>query len=159
TTSSTSSTPIDAGALTDNELHDLTISLQRAAARLTIAAAPVLSAWDDPHVWAGDGSKSPAHRLARQTNADPRSTRRDLRRAHRRVNMPVTAVAIAAGSLSIDHLDLLARARAEHEPHFQRNEELLVTECSKLAFHQAVRVVEYWKQRDSPQGVLVERCR
>jgi len=71
TTSSTSSTPIDAGALTDNELHDLTISLQRAAARLTIAAAPVLSAWDDPHVWAGDGSKSPAHRLARQTNADP----------------------------------------------------------------------------------------
>ncbi len=150
---------IDAGALTDNELHDLTISLQRKAARLTIAAAPVLNASDDRQVWAGDGSKSPAHRLARETNADPRSTRRDLRRAHCCVNLPTTAAAIAAGSLSIDHLDLLARARAEHEPHFQRNEELLVTECSKLAFHQAVRVVEYWKQRDSPQGVLVERCR
>jgi len=66
--------------------------------------------------------------------------------------MPVTAVAIAAGSLSIDHLDLLAPARAEHEPHFQRNEELLVTECSKLLFHQAVRVVEYWKQRVDADG-------
>ncbi len=62
--------------------------------------------------------------------------------------MPATEAAVTAGDLSLDHVDLLGRANqpwrhavfAEHEP-------TLVTECAKLRFPQAKRMVDYWCQR------------
>ena len=91
---------------------------------------------------------SAASRLARDTNASMRSARVEVRRARQLPSMPATTAAVAAGELSLDHVDLLGRANqpwrnavfADHEP-------ALVAECAKLRFAQAVRAVAYWRQR------------
>jgi hypothetical protein len=90
----------------------------------------------------------PAVRLARDTNTSISSARVELRRARKLASMPVTEAAVAAGDLSLDHVELLGRANqpwrnmvfADHEP-------TLVAECAKLRFGQAKRVVDYWCQR------------
>jgi hypothetical protein len=62
--------------------------------------------------------------------------------------MPATQAAVANGDLSLDHVDLLARAnRPWRDAVFAEHEPVLVAECAKLRFAQAKRVVDYWCQR------------
>ena len=139
---------LDPDTLSDSELHDAVVAIQRQRARLGIAAAALLSRWDRRGVWAGDGSRSAASRLARDTNTSRSSANVELRRARHVRSMPATCAAIRGGELSLDHVDLLGRANrpwrhavfAEHEP-------TLVAECAKLRFAQAVKAVDYWSQR------------
>ena len=71
----------------------------------------------------------------------------ELRRARKLVDMPATAAAVAAGRVSMDHVDLLGRADQEHRHDlFVRDEELLVDQCATLRHAQAVKAVEYWMQ-------------
>jgi hypothetical protein len=67
---------------------------------------------------------------------------------------------VAAGDLSLDHLDLLGRANqpwrdavfADHEP-------MLASECTKLRFPQAERAVDYWCQRADAEAAEAEADR
>ena len=59
-------------------------------------------------------------------------------------SMPATAAAVAGGSLSLDHVDLLARAnRPWRHAVFAEHEAILVVQCATLRFADAVRLVEY----------------
>jgi hypothetical protein len=99
-------------------------------------------------VWADDGSRSAAHRLARDTATAVGTARRELGRARHLESMPHTAHALAAGKLSVDHVDLLGRAnRPWRDTVFADHEATLVEQCTKLRFAQAVRMVDYWCQR------------
>jgi hypothetical protein len=151
---------VDPATLTDSELHDAVVELQRQRARLGVAAGRLLGRWDRRRVWAGDRSRSAAARLSRDTKCSMRSARVDLRRARQLPSLPATEAAVAAGELSLDHLDLLGRANqpwrdavfAEHEP-------MLAAECAKLRFPQAERAVEYWCQRADAQAAEVDADR
>src|SRR5262245_35455816 len=144
---------LDVDALTDAELDEAVIGLQRQRARSGAVAAGLLARWDSRRVWGGDQSRSAASRLARDSNCSITSARVELRRARQLRAMLATAAAVASGDLSLDHVDLLSRANqpwrhtvfAEHEP-------TLVTECAKLRFAQAQRMVDYWCQRADAQG-------
>ena len=71
----------------------------------------------------------------------------ELRRAHKLSSMPVTAAAVVAGRISMDHVDLLSRADQPHRHHlFARDEAMLVEQCATLRHHQVVKAVEYWCQ-------------
>ncbi|MFZ1489170.1 MAG: hypothetical protein WAS51_04460, partial [Ilumatobacteraceae bacterium] len=72
---------LDLVGLSDDRLHALTIAVQRCTARLGVARAAVIRRWDVRGVWAGDGSRSPAHRLARETNTSTHSARVEIARA------------------------------------------------------------------------------
>jgi len=151
---------LDVDALTDAELHDAVVELQRQRARLGVAAARLLARWDQRQVWAGDSSRSGAARLARDTKTSVGSARVELRRARQLTSMPATAAAVAAGDLSLDHVDLLGRANqpwrdavfADHEP-------TLVAECAKLRYQQAVRAVDYWCQRADAEAAEADAQR
>ena len=81
------------------------------------------------------------------------SARRVLRRARCLGQMPVTAVALADGVLSVDHVDLLARAARGHRRElFVRDEAVLVGVCGAMIWDDAVRAVEYWCSRADADG-------
>lgn len=139
---------VDPDAVSDAELHALVVGLQRERDRLAVVAARLLAAWDARRVWAGDGSKSAAHRLARETSCSVGSARRELRRASHARAMPVTVAAVLDGRLSVDHVDLLGSARgAGRQGVFADHEAGLVDLCAGLRFAPAQRAVRYWCQR------------
>ncbi|MFZ1491022.1 MAG: DUF222 domain-containing protein, partial [Ilumatobacteraceae bacterium] len=104
---------LDLVGLSDDRLHALTVAVQRCTARLGVARAAVVRRWDTRGVWAADGSRSPAHRLARETNTSTHSARVEIARARDLAMMTKTAAAITAGQLSLDHVYLFAKARKE----------------------------------------------
>ena len=104
---------LDVHALSDDELEALVVAVQQERHRLSVAAAEVIAVWDRRAVWSNDGSRSPAHRLARTTHCALRSGRRELERARHLGQMPVTRDAVLDGRLSIDHVDLFADAASE----------------------------------------------
>jgi hypothetical protein len=133
--------------LSDGELDTLMVELMRTRHRLAAVTADVLARWDARGVWQSDGSRSAATRLARDGNVSLTTAHVELRRARKLVDMPVTASALRAGRVSMDHVDLLGRADQEHRHGlFVRDEALLVDQCATLRHAQAVKAVEYWMQ-------------
>jgi hypothetical protein len=74
--------------------------------------------------------------------------------------MPHTAAALADGSLSPDHVDLLARANdGPRRAQFADHEQLLVQLITPLRYPDACRLVEYWRQRADAAGCEDEAAR
>jgi hypothetical protein len=139
---------LDPDMLTATELHRTVIALHRQNHRLAAARARLLARWDTRAVWADDGSRSAAHRLARDTSTAVGTARRELRRARHLTSMPATAAAVAEGALSSDHVDLLGAANdGSRRAVFADHEVMLVEQCRTLRFAQSVRAVQYWRQR------------
>ena len=152
----------DACELSDHALHELVVGLQRQQNRLAAATADAISAWDRRMVWADNGSRSAAVRLANETPSSVGSARTHVRRARRLRSMPGTAAALAAGRLSVDHVDLLAKANTPWRSHlFAEHEHSLVHQCTTLTFHDARKLLDYWCQRVDADGsdALGERQR
>ncbi len=72
---------LDPDTLTDGELHDAIVAVQRQRAKLGAVAAGLLSRWEHRGVWAGDGSRNAASRLAHDTRTSLTSANLELRRA------------------------------------------------------------------------------
>jgi Domain of unknown function (DUF222) len=139
---------LDPNELSDGELHDLVVEAQRQSHRFAAMRATLISAWDARGVWCDDGSRSAAHRLAREASTSVGSAKTEVRRARALRHMPHTAAAVAAGNLSTDHVDLLSRANSgSREQLFAEHEATLVEQCQLLRYAQAHRMVEYWRQR------------
>jgi hypothetical protein len=137
---------VDVRFLTDTQVHDLTVGLQRQASRLAAARANAVGSWDARRIWAADGSKSARARLARECGMDPDTAGADIGRARKLRTMPVTAAALADGLLSLDTVDLLARANTgDRRPLFARDEQLLVNLVSPMRYSTAKRTVAYWR--------------
>ncbi len=144
---------VDPDTLSDGELHELVIEAHRQSHRFVAARAKLISAWDARGVWCDDGSRTAAHRLARESSMAIRSAKAEVRRARALRHMPHTAAAVAAGNLSPDHVDLLARANSGgREQLFADHEATLVEQCQLLRYAQAHRMVEYWRQRADAQA-------
>jgi hypothetical protein len=144
---------LDVEGLSDEQLHDVMVGVQRLRARLGLVAGGLVGRWDARHVWAGDGSRSAAARLSREMTCAYASAAVELRRARQLRGLPATAAAVDAGDLSLDHVDLLGRANQAHRAAcFARDERVLVDQCRTLRFAQAARVVEYWCRRVDTQA-------
>src|SRR4051794_34888835 len=101
---------MDPGELTDAELHEVVIAVQNEMSRLAAAHARHLAAWDARRVWADDGSKAAAARLARECALSATTARRELKRARKLDTMPHTTSALREGKLSVDQADMLGFA-------------------------------------------------
>src|SRR5215470_20180480 len=82
---------VDAGGLSDGDLHDVVVAMERLAGRWAAQQARFLAVWDRRRVWASDGSKSPAARLARDCGLSASTAQRELRRADRLDHLPLVA--------------------------------------------------------------------
>ena len=137
----------------DTELHTSVIALEKTKSALEVGASRVLQRWDARHVWAPGGHRSAAARLSRDANISTPTAQRELRRARTIAALPTASAAVTVGQLSVDHLDLLARANQPHRTHlFERDEATLVAECTRLRWADSVRAVDYWCQRADADG-------
>jgi hypothetical protein len=136
---------VDPDALSDAELHELVVATRRQRDRLAAAEARLLAVWDARKIWADDGSKAAASRLARECSLATQTTRVELRRARKLRGMPQTAEALRDGKLSIDQAELLAFANQPAVATlFAGDESLLIGQICGLRFFPAQRMVGYW---------------
>ena len=143
----------DPDALSNGELHQLVVELHRQSARLASVCTRAVGAWDARKVWADNGSKSPAARLARETRCAPGTAHATVRRARQLRSMPHTAAAFAEGDLPVDQVDLLCRANQPRvADQFADSEEHLVQSANRLGYRDLLRVVRYWQQHADPDG-------
>jgi hypothetical protein len=139
---------VDTSALTDDELHEHVTTIQRQRHRLAAAAAQAISVWDQRMVWADNGAGSAAVRLANDTSMSPSTAGAEVKRARRLRSMPHAADALAAGTISADHVDLLAKANQPwRNACFADHEATLVEHCTTLRFRDARKVIDYWCNR------------
>lgn len=140
---------VDHAGLDDASLHELLVTVQRLRARLSVASADTFARWDQRKVWLSDGSRSPAHRFARESRSAVSTGRRELRWAHALAFMPLTRQAVLDGRLSFDHVDLFEQAAtpARRARFTDGGEALLVELCTGVPFVDAVRYVRYWEVR------------
>jgi Domain of unknown function (DUF222) len=136
----------------DDELHEATIALHRAQARLGLLAGRNLARWESQGVWATDQSRTSTSRLARELNCSTRTAKATLRRARRLTDVPATVEAVRGGVLSPDHIDLLATAHTAALQRFAADEAMLVAQCATLRFPQAEQFVAYWKLHANPDA-------
>src|SRR3954447_287542 len=121
---------IDLDSLDDASLDDLVTGLRERSSRLAAAEARLLARWDARMVWADDGSKAAAPRLARDTESCKRTAYGLLRRSRKLTSMPVVAAAFADGRVNADMVDLLVRVNVPRRSElFARDERLLVDGC------------------------------
>jgi hypothetical protein len=144
---------IDPSDLTTAELADDCLELQRQRHRLDGITTRLLNPWQHSGVWACDGSRSPASRLARETRSSISSCRGHLRRSAAAAHLPAVVDAIIAGELSIDHLDLFAAKRTpERAWAMDRDQRDLVASCTTLNFAQARTLLDYWAATHDDQA-------
>jgi hypothetical protein len=136
---------IDVHALTDAELHELLLDLAHQQDRLAVAVARVATAWNDRMVWADDGSRSGAMRLARETGRSTSGCRSLLRDAGALDAMPVVADAVVAGDLTFDTVPVFSAARGQgRDLLFAEREDALVEVCARHRHSEIVRLVRRW---------------
>lgn len=136
---------LDPENLSSAAWHQLAIGLESQRHRLGAVAADALDHWDRSGIWATDGSRNPAVRLARETRCAVRSARAEMRRARRLRKLPATKAAVLAGEISLDHLDLLGSALTSKRLNLHPTAEVdLLSQCQALSFVDAVKTVKYW---------------
>ena len=137
---------LDPGELDDDALHEAVVALGALSSRLEAAWCGLIHAWDQRGVWANNGSRSPAARLARETRMRQGAMKRLVTRGRQLDEMPLTGDAYAAGEISGDHVDLVASCnRNWRNADFVESEQLLVDTCRTPWFSNAVRAIDYWK--------------
>lgn len=141
----------------DEALSGVVQQLQTAASRLSAAASAAAAEWHERRLWRNDGHRAGATALSTIAGISPASARRELRRGRAMREMPCTASAVLGGTLTVDHLDLLARAhRPWRQAMFAEHEGILVDQCRQLRFTEAQRLVEYWAHRVDDTATAAE---
>ncbi len=136
----------DPACLDDVALQELVVGLEQQSSRLAAARAQVLSEWDARGLWRSDRSKSASARFARDAGCSPARARAELCRARKLRTMPASAAALAEGDLSVDHIDVLARANhGLLAVLFAKEEQELLANLKGLRFSAFVRAVAYWQ--------------
>jgi hypothetical protein len=139
---------VDLDALSASELDTLVVGLMVLRDRVELATCRAVSRWDALAVWAQDGSRSAASRLARDGRCSRPTAGRILRRARSLRSMPATLISFGNGELTVDYVDLLTPLRAGgREQLFDRDERVLVEQCRGLTHRDAARAVAHWTRR------------
>jgi hypothetical protein len=142
--------------VTDEDLHDGLVALRRQSARLRAEEIRLTGMYDLRKGYAADGSKSAAARLARDAKCSLKAMRHQVYLSKRSRLMPRVAEAFAAGTISEDHVRVLARVAGSHSPAvkaaFPDAESLLLDHAHELEFAEFVAAVRYWEQLVDEDG-------
>ena len=138
---------VDVEALDDSELHAVVVGLGTLSTRLEAQWCRLIARWDSGQVWADDGSKAAAARLARETHWRRGDCDRLVRRARDLAAMAHTEAAYRAGEINSRHVDLVASCNRKWRNNtFADSEAVLVNLCRTPFYGVAYRGIEYWKQ-------------
>jgi Domain of unknown function (DUF222) len=139
---------VDVSTLSDGEVHRGLLDLLALRNALDSAVLNLAGEWTNRGIWAEDGSRAAGARLAREANLRKGTAYNLVRRATALSEMPETATALAAGELTVEHVDLLATANTAHRREcFAADECRLVGFCVELPHWAADKAVRYWECR------------
>jgi hypothetical protein len=146
----------DGSRLDDEHLHAVIREVTRIQDRLSCAAGHVVHEWDQRGSWADNGSRSPAHRLARESARESGrsvpSCRAVLRDAASAAVLPEVDAAVTCGRLAHEVVSVFGRARgAGREALMAEQESELVELCVGHRFGDVVRILRYWTMRADAQ--------
>lgn len=141
----------DLSTLCDSEVHELTLGLARAKCRVEGALMSALDVWDARQIWSGDGSKSPAARLSRESNWSKSAAAIAVRRARALRRLPATADAVANGDLAAEFVDLVDRAAdVELTVPFAECEPAIVHGCIRTGYDESKDAINRWIEASDP---------
>ena len=143
---------VDLDAMTDTELEEHTLSLGRELARGHADHARAIAKIASRRSWAADGSKSCAAWLARKTNGCRSTASAAVRFGESLEQMPLVAVALHAGEITVEHARLLASCRRFKPDRFPEAEETLLGHAKSLRFQAFVIVCARWRDVVDPDG-------
>jgi hypothetical protein len=134
----------------DSELTCALRDLGVAIDELTALRRAVAGEWDKRMVWAGDGARSGAAWLARNTEVSRGRAAAELRVARRLRVMPHLSAASVDGSLGAEKVAAISHA-IDNDKHgeltdlFANHEEKLVADAQHLSVDQTRNAVHYWR--------------
>jgi len=144
---------VDPAGLDDLALAALVVEVQAEADRVEAVRLAVLGEWDARAVWALDGACNGASWLAARGNVARAAMSGLLHDARRLRRMPVTAAAVADGSLAPAKGRLLARAVNERTAEaFARDEQTLVDSVAGVGVDDAAQLVRFWQRNADEDG-------
>ena len=150
---------LDPDALTDAELDEAVIELQRQRNRLGAVAARLLGRWDRRRVWAEDQSRSAATRwCATPAARSPPPASNSAGRAscsRCRPPQPPSPPVSCRWIMWICWPERISRGVTRV---FADHEATLVAECTICEFPQAKRMIDYWCQRCRRRDRRVRRA-
>jgi hypothetical protein len=149
-------TALDAVCATDparlanrQAITELYRQLARAEAVVTRASA----AFDAARDWEGDGARSAAAWISTKTHVPKTLARRRVYLGRELRLMDVVEKAWLRGDIGDAQANQLARARSTKRAEtFARDEELLVSQASRLSYGYFARALAYWCYRADPDG-------
>lgn len=143
----------DVRGLSDAELEALSVEILQLQSRVSAFHAKVLAEYDGRQVWAADGSRSPAMRLARCADVTPVRTAAEVRRMRGLRHMPLVREAFEEGELDVDRVDALHNVNtAAVRAAFARDERLLVDNAKQLS-HEDLHVF-LWRWKEIAEDAL-----
>jgi hypothetical protein len=145
---------LDPDALTDSELDAVIVSALRLGHRCDAAARLVAPRWEDRGLGRRGRFRQASGCLAKLAHLSRREAGRVLTQGRQLGVMPEAAAALAAGEVSIDHVDRLAACTARRRGDcYRRDESELVEAAKKERFDRFVKLAAYWRNRtDSGVG-------
>ncbi len=117
---------------------------------LDAAMVALIDPWDAWRLWSSDGSRNAAARLVSETKCSPSLGREVIRRSRSLRFMPLTHETFMKGLITTSMVDLLSSARQRvNKTAFARAEEMLVSWCRDLGYHEVKRALDYWVAEQS----------
>jgi hypothetical protein len=148
---------LDPDTLTDEEMTEAVVEIERLASAFDAARTSLLAAYDRRRAWADSGARSCAADVAHRTRR-PRAeiaSRLALGRALR--HLPLTEAAWEAGEIGEAHVRRLAGLRNRRTADaLSHDENLLVHHAQTLSFHDFTQAVEYWRLHADPDGASAD---
>ena len=149
-------TVVETTSLSDDELGEVIVGIQREVARLTACAARLTGTFDLRRAWRDDGSRSLGAWLQSHCHTSRSASRAQAARAKLLRLMPHTAAALTAGVIDDQHVSVLTKlagsARKIIADAFGEAEETLVEYAKTLDFEDFVAACRHWENVVDPDG-------
>ncbi len=136
---------MDVTTLTEPEILELVEATQTVRSMADAACVQAAGALDVTKAWAPEGAKSPTAWMAWRCRIPMARAATALRCARELRRMPIVETALVAGSITTDHVKLLADARQCAPEAFEADEERLAVAAGASPFARFQTAIAYWK--------------
>ncbi len=132
-------------------LEEAILEVAADRARLDAIECALLAAYDSSKEWKATGGSSAAARIAWLTHSRKSDVDRRCRLGRQLRTMPHTVAAFELGSITLDHVDILAKANLPSlAVRFAHDEELLVGWARDLTYGEFCQQVSRWRDIADP---------
>jgi hypothetical protein len=144
---------LDPKALTDRQLADGLVALERARALLDAVSSKVLAAFEQRGIYGHDGAVSASAWVEHRARTSGGMARRRVKVARALQYLALVREAVSQGRLTFEHAALFAAAQVPAtEAAMQRDEAALVAHAEELSVDAFARLIRRWRELADVDG-------